>query len=268
MRTAAVAAPEICIVGAGPGHPDLITIAGLRALQQAEVVLHDALIDLAGFQTLAPSACWIAVGKRSARPSPHQGFINRLLLSHVRRGSKVVRLKGGDAAVFGRLGEEIAALEEAGVRVRIIPGVTAASAAAAELAISLTQRAVARSVTFITPASAGPQAATGQRRAARPWAQAAVHADTTVLYMAGRERVAVAKALLEEGLHPETPVGIVAGASLDTQAMVTTLSAMALGGVEFSDQPVCLLVGEVLRARLEAQRAGTCGQRAPSVGAG
>ncbi|MFM7254225.1 MAG: SAM-dependent methyltransferase [Betaproteobacteria bacterium] len=106
------------------------------------------------------------------------------------------------------------------------------------------------------------------RRAARPWAQAAVHADTTVLYMAGRERVGVAKALLEEGLHPETPVGIVAGASLDTQAMVTTLSAMALGGVEFSDQPVCLLVGEVLRARLEAQRAGTCGQQAPSVGAG
>src|SRR5262249_6117356 len=128
----------VSFVGAGPGDPQLITLKGLRRLRQADVVLHDRLIPRELLDEVGPGATIVDVGKAPGRACVGQGQINWLLINWARRCERVVRLKGGDPAVFGRLGEEIEALRSAGIAFEVIPGVTAASAAAARLGISLT----------------------------------------------------------------------------------------------------------------------------------
>src|SRR5947199_2502545 len=138
----------VSFVGAGPGDPELITVKGLRRLREAEVVLHDRLIPRELLDEVAPGATIVDVGKAPGRVCVGQGQINWLLVDWARRSVRVVRLKGGDPAVFGRLGEEIEAVRAAGIAFEVIPGVTAATAAAARLGISLTERGSAAMVIF------------------------------------------------------------------------------------------------------------------------
>jgi uroporphyrin-III C-methyltransferase len=228
------------LVGAGPGSPDLLTLRAARLLGEADVVFHDALVSQE-ILDLAVHAVRISVGKRSGKHSTAQRFINKRLADAARRYRTVVRLKGGDPMLFGRAHEEIEYLKSLGIRVEVVPGVTAALAASAELGVSLTRRGVSRSVVFATPRL-------GEGERASDWARAAAAADTAVLYMAAGEAEAVKKGLLEQGLAPDTPVAIVESASLATQEVfagnlmgLPALAARCTGG------PALLLIGEVLR---------------------
>ncbi len=183
-------------VGAGPGAADLITLRGARLLSQADVVLCDALTDPALRET-APNARWIDVGKRGFRDSTGQAAIDALLVHHARESAVVVRLKGGDPGVFGRLEEELEALAAAGIACSVVPGVTAALAAAASTRRPLTRRGSGRSVALTTAMTRS-----GALRASRG-------ADTEVFYLAGRQLAALAPRLLDAGWKPDTPASVV-----------------------------------------------------------
>ena len=173
----------VYLVGAGPGSPDLLTVRAARLLGEAEVVFHDALVPEEVLR-LAPKAIRIAVGKRCGRHSTTQRFINKRLADAAQRHAVVVRLKGGDPMLFGRAHEEIGFLKDLNIPVEIVPGVTSALAASAQLGISLTRRGVSRSVVFATP-----RAGEGEARSA--WARAVAAADTAALYMAAHDAAAV-----------------------------------------------------------------------------
>src|SRR6185436_1915209 len=198
-RTAATG--TVYLVGAGPGAPDLLTLRAARLLAEADVVLHDALVHPETL-ALAARAERIAVGKRCGRHSSAQIFINKRLVDAARRHRVVVRLKGGDPMLFGRAQEEIAALEKAGIEYEVVPGVTAALAAASDLRISLTQRGAARSVAFVTPRVA-------EGEAPSEWARTVAAADTAVIYMGAGDAVRVRDALLEAGVAREMPIALV-----------------------------------------------------------
>ena len=232
---------KVYLVGAGPGAPDLLTVRAARLLGEADVVLHDALVHPATL-ALAARAEKVAVGKRCGRQSSAQRFINKRLVDAARRHRFVVRLKGGDPMLFGRAQEEIAALEKAGIAYEVIPGVTAASAAAADLGVSLTQRGAARSVAFVTPR-------VGEGEAPSGWARAAAAADTAVLYMAAGDAARVRDALLEAGVARDMPVALVESASLEDSGAVTGMLAHleALCATRGAG-PAVILVGRVLDA--------------------
>lgn len=227
------------LVGAGPGSADLLTLRAARLLAQADVVLHDALVG-PDVLALATRARLIPVGKRAGRPSAEQAFICRLMIRAARTGRIVVRLKGGDPFLFGRAEEEIAACRAAGVAVEVVPGVSAGFAAAAALCAPLTRRGLARSVAFLTPAAA--------RGAAddEAWADAAVSADTLVIYMGKRDGARVQAALMARGLDPATPLILAesvswAGETL-TGGALGDLASLAAGA---GDGPALLLLGAV-----------------------
>jgi uroporphyrin-III C-methyltransferase len=212
----------VYFVGAGPGAADLITLRGAKLLAQAEVVLFDALTDPA-LRALAPQARWIDVGKRGYAHAVRQTEINALLLRSARQHALVVRLKGGDPSLFGRLEEELEVLAANGVECEVVPGVTAALAAAAAAQRPLTRRGRGRSVAFSTAMTQQ-----GELRATRS-------ADSEVFYMAGRRLGALARQLLAAGWPPETPTCVVSRAGcadqlvsehrLDTLAQATVLHA-------------------------------------------
>lgn len=234
----AAAPGKVYFVGAGPGAPDLITLRGARLLEDADVVLHDALVH-PGTLTLARRARCLAVGKRADRVSVDQRFINRALVEAAQRHRLVVRLKGGDPALFGRLQEEIDTLAAAGIGYEVVPGVTAATAAAADLGVSLTRRGIARSVAFATPR-------VGRGEAPGGWA---ADADTLALYMGVGEAPAVADALLRQGRSPGLPVAVVENASLpDRQTHRLTLAGLRDGAPRVTDGPALVLVGRVFAA--------------------
>ena len=166
---------KVYLVGAGPGAPDLLTLRAAEILKRAELVFHDALVHPQTL-ALAAHALKILVGKRSGRLSTAQSFINKRLVDAARKHGVVVRLKGGDPLLFGRAQEEIDALRKAGIDFEIVPGVTAATAAGAELGVSLTRRGLARHVAFVTP-----RAGRGERE--NDWAASVLAADTAVIYM-------------------------------------------------------------------------------------
>lgn len=231
---------RVYLVGAGPGAVDLLTVRAARLLAVADVVLHDALVS-DDVLALAPQAVKIAVGKRACRPSTAQRFINKQIVDAARKYRTVVRLKGGDPMLFGRAEEEIAALEEAGIAFEIVPGITAAFAASAHLQTSLTRRGLSRSVAFVTPR-------VGVDETESQWSRVAAAADTTVLYMAGREIVAIAGELIARGRDVATPLAVVESASLpDQRVSLGTLGTAAAVGAAIGDGPVLLIVGEVLR---------------------
>jgi uroporphyrin-III C-methyltransferase len=228
----------VYLVGAGPGAPDLLTLRAAKVLARADVVFYDALVHPETI-ALAVHAERIAVGKRCGKHSTAQRFINKRLIDAARKHSTVVRLKGGDPMLFGRAHEEIAALREAGVRFEVVPGVTAALAASADLGISLTRRGTARSVVFLTPR-------VGVGEEPNDWARAAVAADTAVIYMGVGQAGAIADTLLAEGMPPATPVVVVENASLPEQARhaltlrdLPQIAALGLSG------PAVILLGEV-----------------------
>src|SRR5947207_13233640 len=165
----------VYLVGAGPGAPDLLTLRAAKLLAKADIVFHDALVH-PDTLALATRAEKVPVGKRCGKHSTAQKFINKRLVDAARDHAIVVRLKGGDPMLFGRAQEEIAALEAAGVRYEVVPGITAALAASAELGVSLTQRGVARSVAFVTPR-------VGEGEPPSDWVHSVVAADAAAIYM-------------------------------------------------------------------------------------
>ena len=233
----------VYLVGAGPGAPDLLTLRAARLLASADIVFHDALVHPDTI-ALAERAEKIAVGKRHGAHSTAQAFINKRLVDAARKHRIVVRLKGGDPMLFGRAQEEIDALTGAGVRFEVVPGITAALAASAELGVSLTRRGVSRSVSFATPRI-------GRHEQPSDWIEPVIHADTGALYMAAHQAAAIAAALIARGKRPGTPVAIVENASLpDAIHHFTTLEALSRNGFRPSSAPVLLLVGEVYRESL------------------
>jgi uroporphyrin-III C-methyltransferase len=226
----------VVFIGAGPGAADLITLRGVERLGQAEVVLHDALTDPA-LRRFAARARWIDVGKRGFCDSTGQTRINVLLVQHARAGRAVVRLKGGDPSVFGRLEEELQALAEAGIEAEVVPGVTAAIAAAAATQRPLTRRGSGRSVALTTAMTR-----TGELRATR-------HADTEVFYMAGRQLGALSRRLVDAGWPGETPVLVVSRAGWPDQiASDHRVATLAEAALLHSGRPTVVTVGVGARA--------------------
>jgi uroporphyrin-III C-methyltransferase len=234
--TVAHAKGVVYLVGAGPGAPDLLTVRAARLLGEAEIVFHDALVPQE-ILSLASKAEKIAVGKRCGRHSTAQRFINKRLLDAARRYQVVVRLKGGDPMLFGRAHEEMTFLKQRNVKVEVVPGVTAALAASAELSVSLTRRGSARSVTFVTP-----RVGEGERES--NWVASVLAADTAAIYMGAGEAAAITAALIAAGKPGRTPLVLVENASLaDMTVQYATLQDLprlaSRGG------PTLILLGEV-----------------------
>ena len=238
---------RVYLVGAGPGASDLLTLRAAAILRRADVVFHDALVHPETL-ALAEQAERVAVGKRSGRRSTAQKFINKRLVDAARNHAVVVRLKGGDPMLFGRAQEEIDALRRSGVDFEVVPGVTAATAAAAELGVSLTRRGLSRHVTLVTP-----RAAEGER--GNDWAAAVLAADTAVLYMGAGLATAISAELIARGMSAGTSVALVENASLPgSRALVGTLADLPALAHRVGGGPATVLFGEVLRDATTAEQ--------------
>ena len=230
----------VWLVGAGPGDPELLTIKALKALQAAEVVVHDGLVS-DEILDLAPSAARrISVAKRKSRHSYAQDEINRMLVAFAQEGLNVVRLKGGDPFIFGRGGEELEACREAGVECHIIPGVTAALAASANAGAPLTHRGAAQAVTFVTGhAAAGAEPDLD-------WTNLAKANQTVVIYMGLSMAPGISARLIEAGRAGTTPALIVENASrADERRITTTLAGLPQAASDVAG-PALLIVGEAM----------------------
>ena len=235
----------VYLVGAGPGAPDLLTLRAARLLERADIVFHDALVH-PDIIALATRARKVAVGKRCGKHSTAQKFINKRLVDAAAVYDVVVRLKGGDPMLFGRAQEEIDALEAAGIRYHVVPAVTAALAACAELGISLTRRGSVRSVALVTP-----RVAEGED--ASDWAASVAAADCGAIYMGTGQASAIASALIAAGSAPTLPVAIVERASLpDARIVYTTLAALGEFENITTAGPALIFVGPQFKARVHA----------------
>jgi len=206
-------ANRVLLVGAGPGDPELLTLKAVRLLQSANVVLHDALVSPAVLELVSPSAQIINIGKRCGQKLLTQEEINSLLVHHGARANITVRLKGGDPSIFGRAGEEIQALQEAGIAYEIVPGVTSALAAAAAAGISLTDRRSSSSVVFAT-------AHLRPGKVAVDWQRLVASNSTLMIYMPGGDYQRLSNDLRGAGLAVETPCTVVSSAGLPTQKIL------------------------------------------------
>lgn len=232
---------RVDLVGAGPGDPDLLTLKAHRALASAGVVIHDRLISAEILALVRPEAQVIEAGKTGFGPSMPQKEINALMVEHARAGAHVLRLKSGDPSVFGRLDEELAALEDAGIAWRVIPGITAASAAAAQIGQPLTQRGRNSELRLLTGHDVQGFAEQDWRALARPGAVAAI-------YMGKRSARFAQGRLLMHGADPATPVTIVENASRpDSVTRATTLSQLPQAVAECTG-PAVILFGLAPRA--------------------
>jgi len=212
----------VSLVGAGPGHPDFLTVRGLRRLEAADVILPDALLD-EGFAELYPArALVIPAGKRCGQPSTPQEAIHALMIGHARHGARVVRLKNGDPLLFGRGHEEAQALADAGVPFEFVPGVSALQAGAAAAGLSLTHRTLTDEVRILQ----------GHDLLERPqdWARLAAPGPTLVLFMATRSLKAIAQRLLEAGAPADLPVVLVESVSGPQETVTRSVLAFAAAG--------------------------------------
>ncbi len=230
---------EVILVGAGPGDPRLITVAGAEALQAADVVLHDRLVS-AALLDLARNAEMINVGKTPRKSSRSQAEINVLMIEQARRGRRVVRLKGGDPFVFGRGGEEVSALAAAGIPVRIVPGVSSAHAAGAAVGIAVTDRRAASSVTVVSGSAGDGEAPPVD------WRAVAALGGTIVVMMGWRNLEDIVQHLIDGGRSPRTPVAAIERAWSGSQRVVfTTLGTLREQAVELTP-PVTVVIGETV----------------------
>lgn len=246
--------PPVRIVGAGPGAVDLITLRGRDALAEAQVVIHDALAntDLLHF---CPSDVEIHdVGKRCNSHRATQQEIQALMIARARAGLRVVRLKGGDPAVFARLSEEVAALDAAGVPYEIVPGVTAACATAATLGTSLTSRDLAPGTVFVT----GHECALRAASSPVDWPALAKLNMTLCIYMGVRELPAIADVLMASGMSSSTPLTIVGNASRPDELVRSgELKDAATLVAEFQGSPAMILIGTPVAPERVSHEAGS-----------
>jgi len=231
------------IVGAGPGDPDLLTLRAAQLLQEADAILHDDLVPPEVLARARRDAEFVSVGKRKGRPSWAQADIDAELVRRVRAGQTVVRLKAGDPFVFGRGGEEIDALQAAGLAYTVVPGITAALGCAASAGIPLTHRRIASAVTFVSGHSAQ-----GNRRP--DWASLATKGHTLAIYMGASEAASVRDLLLDAGTDPTTPVAIVENGSRPEERVssgrLSDLARLAALHSQRSDAgPSLIIVGDV-----------------------
>lgn len=241
-RAAQPANGKVYLVGAGPGRPELLTLRALEVLQQADVILHDRLVPEAILDSARRDADRIDVGKRAGDQPGQQTRIFHLMVELARAGKTVIRLKGGDAFVFGRGGEELQHLRANGVEYEVVPGITAALGCAAYAGIPLTHRDLAQEVTFTTGHLADPASSPDT-----PPESPSVPGRTKVIYMGLKQAPVVRKSLLAEGYPPWTPAALVIGGTMDTQRVLfgrlATLPAMA---AKVTDRaPALFIIGEV-----------------------
>jgi uroporphyrin-III C-methyltransferase len=236
---------EVWLVGAGPGDPDLLTRKAEKLIGAATIVFYDALVGPGVLDLIPRHTKCVSVGKRSGRHSKSQPAIDAMLVAAARDGERVVRLKGGDPSIFGRSTEEIDALTGQGIRVRICPGITAASAAAASACLSLTLRGAARQLRFVT----------AHARAGEPleldWAALADPSATLAFYMGRGAAADIARQLIASGLDPVTPVLIASDVSLPSECLVHTrldLLGLAIDRASGAN-PALILVGEAMRTQ-------------------
>jgi len=232
----------VWLIGAGPGAEDLLTLRAQRILQSADVIVHDALVPEAVVEMGRRDAERISVGKTKGRHSVSQAKINSTLMVLARQGKRVARLKGGDPMVFGRAGEEIAALRRAGIGYAVVPGVTAALAAAADTATPLTLRGVSSGVVFATAHGAGD-------RELGHWAALAEAGITLGIYMGKTVAGRVSGQLIAHGMDPDLAVGIVVNAGRDgRRTWRGTLGELGGNHAAFANGPALIFIGEAVRA--------------------
>ena len=235
-------AASVWLVGAGPGDPELLTRKAERLIAAADIVFYDALVGPGVLDLILPGTERVGVGKRSGRHSKDQGTIDALIVAAALSGRRVVRLKGGDPSIFGRSTEEIDACRTAGIPVRICPGITAASAAAASGLASLTLRGLARRLTLVTAhARAG-------ERLDLDWSALAAPDATLAVYMGRAAAGEVAGELMKAGLAPDTPVMVAVNVSLPGERLIRgRLDALAFLVEAISDgDPALLLIGQAM----------------------
>ena len=233
-------AGKVFLIGAGPGDPDLITLKAVKALQTAEVILIDDLVNRA-LLAHAPHARIVEVGKRGGCKSTPQHFINRMMIALATQGQTVVRLKGGDPFLFGRGGEEMQALRQAGVSVEIVPGITSGIAAPASIGIPVTHREFTHGVTFVTGHTQNGE---------KPDWQALVAGGTTlVIYMGMKYLSAIVTDLLEAGMASDLPAAAIQqGTTQQQRQVISTLAALpAAVKQEGLESPAIIVLGEVVR---------------------
>lgn len=233
----------VSFVSSGPGDPELLTLKAARLLAEADVVLFDDLSAGPILSHCRADADLVAVGKRAGRPSPKQDHVSRLLVDHALTGAKVVRLKSGDSGIFGRLEEEITALNAAGVGFEIVPGVPSACAAAAAAGIPLTRRLTSRRVQFVTGADV-----TGDLPEGLNWAALADPAATTVVFMGKRTFPVLAAGLMARGLPADTPALMAEAVGHPEQRLTrSTLGALdAVIAAEAGSGPALILYGHLM----------------------
>lgn len=242
---------EVYLVGAGPGDPELLTLKALRMMQQADVVIYDRLVSQPIMDLCRRDATKIYVGKARSNHSVSQDGINALLVEYAQQGKRVCRLKGGDPFIFGRGGEEIQELYEAGISFQVVPGITAASGCSAYAGIPLTHRDYAQSVRFLTGhlKEGSPEL---------PWSELVYENQTLVLYMGlvGLEKIC--QRLIEHGQRENMPVALISkGTTPDQKVVVGTLADIASKVSEHQIQaPTLTIIGEVVKLREQLQWQG------------
>lgn len=229
---------KVWLVGAGPGDPELLTLKAVRALQHAQIVMIDDLVNPAVLEH-CPNARVISVGKRGGCRSTPQAFIHRLLLRYSRQGKCVVRLKGGDPCIFGRGSEEADWLQQFGIEVEMVNGITAGLAGATNCGIPLTLRGVSRGVTLVT--------AHTQDDSTLNWAALAQGGTTLVVYMGVAKLSEIQDSLLAGGMRGDMPVAMIENASLPSQRECrSNLTKMYVDALDFQlKSPAILVIGEV-----------------------
>lgn len=237
---------KVYLLGAGPGDPELITVKALRALEEADVVLYDALVHRDQLARCKPGAEKIFVGKRAGRESARQAEINEQLLEHARAGKTIARVKGGDPFLFGRGSEEALFLHEHGIPFEVVPGVPSPLAATAYAGLSLTHRDLASSVAYITATEKDDKSETSH-----DWSKLASATQTLVIFMGVRKLRSQMQLLIENGRPPSTPAAVVQWASMPQQRTVVGTVADIADRVDTAGigMPALTIVGEVVRLR-------------------
>ena len=237
-------AGTIYLVGAGPGPADLLTLRAARLIAQAGVIVHDGLVGPDVLALAAPQARLISVAKQRARHTLPQDEINALLVREARQGHDVVRLKGGDPFIFGRGGEEAEAARAAGLRVEIVPGISAANGAAAASGIPLTHRDAASIVSFV---AGNCRSDLGKGLSEQNWAGLAGTGRTLVIYMGVSTAGAIADKLMADGLAPDMPVAVIENAARPEMRVLRGLLAGLpdLVAAERVTSPALIVIGEV-----------------------